>query len=689
MKRFDKKSIRCLALCIPVMLSFFGCSTNKKPTEKPVVVVDPNQGYVEENKVGKLSDYVVMTPKNATEAEKFASQEFVSYAKKITGRELAVIDDGSDLSKEKVVSIGRTQAFQGNGLKADETELNGDGFIVKTIGDDLFICGGNDRGTLYGVYDVLEYMCGVKFIMDDCTYIPKAENLELFEADRTEIPAFQYRVFLDPLVFADNEKEYFAHRRFTTEYITMDESFGGNIKWFKDYQYEKTHNALEYVNFNLIAEGDTVKPEYLHCVANNGSTVEYSPESRDGFQKYAADLCYTDGINDDGTYEEYVEVNGVQTKTAVALAIEGMKEKIKNDTTESNYYMFGQQDIFSRPCLCDKCKTASEKYTDTGIMIRFVNALTKAVTDWKEAEGIDREIKIVMFAYQYSKLAPVKEVKGKYVPIDSTCKLNDNIIVRLAPLSMDRTYACSDEIQDKTDYTSNYLKKWKAVGNHFMMWTYHCDFGYYYGYLPTLQTMRQNFNEYKDMGVMYVFLQSNYQEPTVYQTKLDSYVASKLLWNPEHSVEDLIKEFNYYYFGKDACSYVDEYVELMNGAFAQAKINNPGYTVADGKTEADTVYLYPKGFTKRLLELFDDGVTAVENSALSQNDKNVYIRRLKEAKLMPRYIYLFNSATYGIGDVERNELAEEFIRDVLSFGGKYYGEGVGRMFDLESLKYRN
>ena len=51
------------------------------------------------------------------------------------------------------------------------------------------------------------------------------------------------------------------------------------------------------------------------------------------------------------------------------MAVAGMKEVIRNDEYENNYYMFGQNDYFNRPCLCPKCIEGAKKYisvTTTG-----------------------------------------------------------------------------------------------------------------------------------------------------------------------------------------------------------------------------------------------------------------------------------------------------------------------------------
>ena len=84
------------------------------------------------------------------------------------------------------------------------------------------------------------------------------------------------------------------------------------------------------------------------------------------------DLCYTSGINENGTGDTATE------KTAFKLVTDSLKAIIREDET-SEWYMLGQAD---RPngCPCDRCKDARNKYEASGLMIRFVNAVNAEIT---------------------------------------------------------------------------------------------------------------------------------------------------------------------------------------------------------------------------------------------------------------------------------------------------------------------
>ena len=691
-----KKLSSVIIAVLVLIFSFSACtntpnssSSNPNPDDEPEKITEvdyPTDGYDFTKTLGNAADYEVIVSENATASEIYAADTFISYVKQVTGKTINYGEENDDLTKKKAVVIGNTKHWNELGFNYTEDSLNGDGFVINTSDDDLFVRGAIDRGTIYGVLDIIENMLGVKWLTEDYTYIPSDANAKLYYVDKVSVPAFRYRAYLDKTVYQNKNKDYIVYRRYTSDYVSTSDDMGGNIEMYNGFKYNRTHNALEYIDLEEVSSQNAIKSEYMHAFSNDGGEILKGNAGVLGV--YANDLCYTDGINDDGTYYSSVTVDGVTTKTAIELAIEGLKEKILGDESESKYYLFGQNDLSSRPCACTRCKAASEKYTDTGIMIRFFNCLIGAIDEWKAEAGIDREINLVMFAYEYSALAPVKKTEsGSFEPVDPTVKANDNLVIRIAPIKSEPTIAYSDPLQDRNDYGSEYLEKWKAIGEHFMVWSYHSNFKYYYVYLPTMQTWHQNLNDLKDMGVIYNFMQPNYEEKTTYQSRLESYVASKMLWNPDYDYNYLADEFNRYYYGEAAFDYVREYNDMIVNAYLSA-MESSGYTT---KTEdfVDNLSVFTKGVLRRGVTLFDDAIAAVKSSTdISDEEKEIYVYRLKEAQLTPRYSYLINASNLGYNSAEVNIMAQQFISDALSFGATNFGENT-RKFDLNEIIYRN
>ena len=634
--------------------------------------VSRTQGIDFSSELGQFKDYSVVISSNATATEKYAAEQLVKYGEQVIGKRLPIVND--ELGGEAVISVGHTARLSGSGVAADAAELKNDGFVVKSKGKTLFLCGGGERGTLYAVYDFLEYFLGVKWLTADVTYIPENPTACVYKADRKEIPAFDYRIYLDPSTFYNDSTDFSTARRFTSEYLKIPENAGGNLKWYQGYD---THNSLQWVNVTNYVKNGKIDPLYTKAFSNDGHNVISEAGGGSGTD-YAADLCYTDGINEDGSYQRTTIENGTERKTAVGMVIEGMCNVIANDKEENNYYMFGQSDFFSRPCLCADCVASASKYTDAGMMIRFINAVADGVKSFAAEKKIDREINIIMFAYQWSSYAPVeKGANGNLKVIDNTCIPNKNVVIRLAPINMNRFAAYDDEAQDSTPYGSDYMAKWSAVSDNFMVWEYATNNARHYWWYPVFSVWNSKLNVMKNMGVKYVMLQSNYQERTVYQTILESYVASKMLWNPDYDVYELIFEFNKYYFGEEAAEYVDKYIMLLTSSCYDALAKN-GYRQSVGLAYCG------KGTLKTALALLDSAENAAH--AVGKTDKDAFIQRLEVVKFQPRYMYLYNYSEYETDQIQMNIEAKKFILDVMSAGGVYWAEN--QLFDAENVIFR-
>ena len=672
--------ILALILCCTLLLSVCLTGCDKQPAEQideNAEPVNPNtavssrtQGIDFDAALGNVAEYSVILSSMATESEKYAAQELIDYVQQITGVTMPYAADGG-FTDSKVISVGRTEFLETAGVTVDAQALGTDGFVMKNSGNALLICGGGDRGTIYGVLDFLEYHLGVKFLTADCTYIPNGDQAVVYACDRTEIPAFSYRVVLDADAFYNVDPAFQVHHRFTSEYLKISEDMGGNMKWWQGYE---THNALAWAQAEQYVVDGAIDPKYTHAFSNDGSKIIIDPVSAGVYCQYAADLCYSDGINEDGSYSLTAQDG---TPTALGMAVAGMKEIIRNDEDENNYYMFGQNDYYNRPCLCPKCTEAAKEYTDAGIMIRFVNALAENIAQFVEEEGIERDVAIVMFAYQYSSFAPVKQNgAGEYEAIDPTCVLRDNVVVRLAPINDNRFVSYEHPAQNDTTYGDAYMQEWGAITDRFMLWDYTTHHPLWYWLYWTLPSWHDRLTTANEIGVEYVLLQSTHQEYTIYQSILDRYVLGKLLWNPNYDIHELIAEFHQYYFGDIAADYATEYVELMLTAEYEAlEANNWAQSIG--------LNYATKPLLEKAIGLLDQAIAEVENSDLPQEQKDVYIQRLEIVKLQPRYMYLYHYMQYETDETQMKIAVRQFIEDAMSYGAVWCRETY--KFDLDNL----
>ena len=145
---------------------------------------------------------VILIPENPTETELFAANELQKYLKEISGAKIMVTGDFANLPPSKsIISVGRTPLLN----RSIVAEPQGGGLVIKTIGDKLFILGGQDGpGTLYGVYAFLELL-GCRWYSSGPMgeYLPQTEKVDIGRIDIKEIPANQLRgLYFTPDTFS-------------------------------------------------------------------------------------------------------------------------------------------------------------------------------------------------------------------------------------------------------------------------------------------------------------------------------------------------------------------------------------------------------------------------------------------------------------------------------------------------------
>ena len=591
------------------------------------------------------SEYTIVYPDEADEAEKNAAENIAEYVKKTSGVKIPVKQNRfvSYDKSAKIISVGQTDALEKSGLTADYDGMNGDGFMIKTAGNGIFINGATKRGTLYGAYEFIERYLGVKFLAYDYEYIPELSRCEIECPDIEESPDFRYRNFM--IGGYNNDKEFLSKLRFVNEYHTVPEKFGGNIGWHKTKDVAANHNSLAYVPAEYAAK----HPEFFSMV--NGTPVE---------------ICQTYGITDEGEIDESVELSPIK------IALDSLKKFVLDSSGDTEYFMFSQQDT-QKCCTCAKCLAMAEKYTRGGINVRFVNILAREIQKWADEELGGRKIKVVTFAYQYSEEAPVLiGENGDYRPIDDTVKAEDNVYIRMATYFCNNYYALEDPLQI-AKYRTLY-KSWSAVADHFMAWDYHIDYYNYFNYYPTMQTWKENLRLYKNVGVEYLLMQSAQNEKVGWQANLEAYVASKLMWDSSRSIDELTDEFLTYYYG-EAMPYVKEYKTGYDLYYRALFDRFPDYTLKLG-TDRSNAKFYDISFLRSQEALITEAIDKVLVSGKAESEKAELIRRLKIVRAPTRFMIMYNYNSYYFDDQSGyRTCVDEVLSELSSLGFTRYSEG--------------
>ncbi|MGC9316420.1 MAG: DUF4838 domain-containing protein [Armatimonadota bacterium] len=123
--------------------------------------------------------------------EQFAAEEIQRVARQATGAELPIVSQPPD---GPFISVGRTEPAADLGYEADAASP--DPYLIRTLGEGVFVIGRGDRGTIYAAYDLLRRFLGVRWIMpgDAGEIIPQSDDFTVPDVDIDESPAFRFRI---------------------------------------------------------------------------------------------------------------------------------------------------------------------------------------------------------------------------------------------------------------------------------------------------------------------------------------------------------------------------------------------------------------------------------------------------------------------------------------------------------------
>jgi hypothetical protein len=146
-------------------------------------------------------------------------------------------------------------------------------------------------------------------------------------------------------------------------------------------------------------------------------------------------------------------------------------------------------------------------------------------------------------------------------------------------------------------------------------------------------------------------------------------------------VDGLVKEYVALSFGpgaKQVQAYIDEmealYADLRKGDF---NVKVSGHVSSQPYFSAE---LYPLEMLQHQEKLLEEGICAVENSALSETEKDGYIKRIKSVLMTPLRMMVRNAKTY-FGGVNV-DYEEKYWRTADAVGLKMSGEAVPMFMEL-------
>lgn len=315
---------------------------------------------------GKQSDYSIVICKNASNSENKAASELVYYLQQISGATIPKV--GHLPVNDKYVYVGFdnfvASKLQESGMKDDD-----EGFRIYSDGSHLFIYGGRNRGTLYGVYQFLSKMLGIRWYTPTFTKIPRQQNYTLNKLNLRSEPAFKYRSVFCKSSLTD--ESWAAHNGLnSTLGLSIQNQYGGISGYLGVHTMQSMLPPSVYFDshpeFFALRDGKRVS-DGQYCLSNPSVIKILTKAVLKQIAQFPGNMCYDVSQMDNELY-----------------------------------------------CECSRCQRIEKRYGGhSGLMIWAINQIASSV------KSKYPHAKIGTLAYQYTQAAP----KG--------IKPLSNVIIRL------------------------------------------------------------------------------------------------------------------------------------------------------------------------------------------------------------------------------------------------------------------
>lgn len=445
------------------------------------------------------STATIVCVQGSSQPELHATRELQSFLKEVTGAELPIDETGTAPSPRILVGarsakLADPQFAVGN--------LGDEGLIIRTVGKDLILAGGEPRGTLYAVYTFLEDEVGCRWWAPGASTIPRQPNLAFAKLDKSYVPPLEYR-------------EPFWETAFDGDWALRNKANGIHMQLTPEMGGKHVVAAFVHTSYPLLppAKYFADHPEWYSEI--------------DGQRKHeGGQLCLT---NEEMRHEFVNNLKALLRKHPHA--------------TQASV----SQNDWNGNCTCDKCRAVDqEEGSPAGSILRFVNAV---------AADIEEEfpkVAVSTLAYTYSE-APPKITRPR-----------DNVIIWLC--TMHCSYNLPLETHARNERFAQNLIAWSKIANRLYIWDYVTNFRHYLFVHPNLRVLGPNVRFFVDHNVTGIFEQGAYSTLGAEMMELRAWVLAKLLWDPTLDDRKLIEEFTHGYFGAagpHVMAYIDTIHDVM------------------------------------------------------------------------------------------------------------------------------
>ena len=446
------------------------------------------------------TDYCILLPDDYGESEylRDAASDLRLLLGDASEAEFEIVSESELPGGKKYISLGNTERAAADGIKAQPEVLGENGYRIVTEGENIYILGGGDVGTLNGIYGFLRETVDFGAYAPDEVYL-KEGDIPLYNFDVTEVPDIQYRIG------------------------DVNTRIDGDELYRRRLRYNCNDDVFMYVNGTLYHNSLYYFEDYLD-----------KEECASWFSSGKTQLCYT------------AHGNAEERKKMLEIAADAIVKTAKESDAHTVTFQQSDGDTW---CDCPDCTAEKETYgTDAAVAVKFVNDLSDLLAIKLRDAGMgDRTINISFFAYMRTEKAPaVKDAAGNWQPIDESVRCRDNVSVFYAPINADYGKPFSEEY-NSSEYEN--LRAWQAICKTCYVWLYQTNFSHYLYPYNSLPTMAERYKFVASCGAEFLFDQNQWdQKVKTGFHRLKAWMGAELAWNVNADYNSLLDEYFSRYF---------------------------------------------------------------------------------------------------------------------------------------------
>ncbi len=435
---------------------------------------------------------------DAGESERWAAEELQTHLREMSGAELPIREGG-----EGVVYLGRAAVEAGliDGIDG----LGTDGFAIRTRGAAVGIAGSPVRGTMYGVFTLLDEL-GCRWWTPTESTIPQRDTVRVEPTDRSEVPPLEYRDMMYYEMWGRDGQIWAARNRINGQaWQNVPDRFGG--------RYHFVGNLVHSYNQLMRESGMELKDEMWALV--------------DGVRRPNSQPCLT------------------HPDTLEAMTISVLQRFEDNPGTE--FVVVGQNDNHNY-CRCENCAAVAEREgSQSGHVIEFANRLLERVREKLP------DARITTPAYEWSRRPP------------EHVRPHEDIIIVLCSIECDFNRPIAEGTTEENRAFREDIEGWSEIADTLFIWDYTAGFHHFLMPHPNLDAFVPNIRFMVENGAGGYFAQGAHTAGGSEFYGLRMWVLARTLWSPKEADGDaLIEEFLEGYYGP-AAGVIGEYIDIIHG----------------------------------------------------------------------------------------------------------------------------